>query len=33
MELVTLSTLNSFKSTYDLIEKMYADSFPEHASN
>ena len=31
MELLTLSTLSNFKSTYDMVERKYAASFPEHA--
>jgi len=31
MELLTFNSLNNFKATYDLVEKKYAESFPEHA--
>jgi hypothetical protein len=31
MELLTINSLSNFKATYDLVERKYAEGFPEHA--
>lgn len=33
MELVSFCPFNNFKQTYAMIERKYAESFPDHAAN
>ena len=33
MEMITFCKLTSIKGTYDLIQKKYNESFPDHATN
>jgi len=33
MELLTMNSMSNFRTTYDLVERKYAESFPEHAQN
>jgi len=33
MELLTMNNISNFRGTYDLVERKYAESFPEHALN
>lgn len=33
MELLTVNSFSNFRVTYELVERKYAESFPEHAQN